>query len=115
MKLTARLLLSALLAAGLLAADRPHPVRKFVIQGHVAGLGPSHHAVVDLISHGRTVRRATTRSGGDYVFRNVLPGSYTVRPYHEHFRISPSFRTVAVTHRDHFHINFTAHPVSRRR
>jgi hypothetical protein len=115
MKLAARLLLSAFLAAGFAAADRPRPVHRFIIQGHVAGLGPSHRVVVVVTSPGKPPHRVTTQADGNYVLRNVLPGSYTVRPHHAQFRISPPFRTVAVTNQDRVHINFTAYPLARRR
>lgn len=116
MNVAARLLISACAAAALFAAaGGPHPLPRFTIEGHVAGLGPAHHAVLDFSSPGKPHRRVTTHDDGTYILRNVVPGSYSVRPSHSGYRFSPSFRTVAVTSHDRTNIDFTAHPLPHRR
>jgi hypothetical protein len=116
MNVAARLLISACIAAALVAAaGGPRPTPKYTVEGHVAGLGPSHRAALDFSSPGKPQRRVTTQGDGTYILRNVAPASYSVRPSHAGYSFSPSFRTVAVTNHDRTDIDFTAHPLPHRR
>jgi hypothetical protein len=99
----------AALAAGQPPGKAKGPVRRFEIQGRIAGSQPGHVVVVKTTGKGQ--HTATTRSDGTFVLRGVLPGSYSVRPQSQRYHFTPAFRTVAVTTQDAQSVNFTAHAV----
>lgn len=99
------------------ARPRPLPPPRHSISGDIRGLEAPHRATVVATGPHRTRRSTTTRADGTYIFRNLTPGTYTIRPSHPWHRFSPTFHTVGVSNHDAHSINFTAHerPRPRRR
>lgn len=97
------------------AAKKAPPPAKYTVTGTITGLAPSHHAQVKTSSNNHPPRTATTQTEGIYTLRNVVPGSYTVRPSRAGYAFSPTFRTVAVTTADRDGIDFVARPLPARK
>jgi hypothetical protein len=95
------------------AAQRRH-VPRFDVVGHVSGLD-GRRVVVRLISPSRPDHSTTTHRDGRFIFRDVAPGRYRVRPMDPRFRFSPEARTVVVTRHDIGGIGFHARELPRRR
>ena len=89
-------------------ANKP-PTKTYSIAGHVADLKVGFRATMKLSGNNKPNRTMTGQADGSFAFRNVPPGSYTVRPSNPKFTFSPSFHTVAVTDHDHEQVDFTAH------
>jgi hypothetical protein len=105
MNITIRTLLCISLAAALLpliGADKA-PTKappKYIMSGAITDMGPTHRARVVATSSGKPDRSVTMAADGTFTLKNVLPGSYTLRPSHALYNFSPTFRTVAVTDHD---------------
>ena len=113
MNIAIRTLLCIWLTAAILpliGADKAPPKAppKYVMSGTITGMGPTHRAKVTLTSNGKPDRSVTMAADGTYTLKNVLPGSYTVRPSHAFYNFSPTFRTVAVTDHDMTVLPFNA-------
>jgi hypothetical protein len=109
--MTARIWLLALAGCLLILVasfGAPPPLRHFEITGHIGGLGP-HHATVYLTAPHRPSHSATTRDDGSFIIRNVVPGSYTLRPRNPRFRFSPPAHGVGVSNHDVHGVRFEAH------
>ena len=122
MNITIRTLICIWLAAAFLpligankAPTKAPP--KYVISGSFSGLESTHRAKVTLTSSGKPDRSITMAADGTFTLRNVLPGSYSVRPSHAFYSFSPSFRTVAVTDHDITGLSFNAtmHPSKKKK
>jgi hypothetical protein len=121
MNITIRTLICICLAAALLpliGADKA-PTKappKYVVSGTITGMGPTHRARVAFTSNGKSDRFVTTTADGTFTLKNVLPGSYSVRPSHALYSFSPTFRTVAVTDHDMtvLPFNATMHPSKKK-
>ncbi len=92
------------MALALLAA--PKPVPRFDVTGHIDGL-ESRRVQVVARSSSRPTRSILTTSDGTFTIRDVMAGTYTIRPVDSRFRFSPTFHTVGVTHDVHG-VNFRA-------
>jgi hypothetical protein len=68
-----------------------------------------HRATVVATGPHRTRRSTATHPDGTYIFRNLTPGTYNVRPSPGLYRFTPTFHTAAVTNHDVYNVNFTAH------
>jgi hypothetical protein len=105
MNITIRTLICIWLAAAILpliGADKA-PTKappKYVLSGSITGMGSTHRARIVATSSGKPDRSVTMAADGTFTLKNILPGSYSVRPSHALYSFSPSFRTVAVTDHD---------------
>lgn len=91
------------------AKPRPLPPPRHSISGHIRGLEAPHHATVVATAPHKPPHSTATHADGTYIFRNLTPGTYHIRPSHGLYRFTPAFHTVAVTNHDVHSINFTAH------
>ncbi len=89
--------------------DRKESPPRFEVQGYIEGFVKGRPAVVRLT--GKTERSASVRPDGTFLLRGLPPGRYTVRPESRHYRFSPSFHTVGLTHHDIAGLKFVAHPL----
>ncbi len=56
--------------------------QKFTVEGTVSKRGEGlPHVIVSLTYNGRTRATARTDASGNYIFKNVLPGVYTIKAY----------------------------------
>jgi hypothetical protein len=105
MNITIRTLICIWLAAVLLPLSGANkaPTKappRYIMSGTITDMGPTHRARVIATSSGKPDRSTTMAADGTFTLRNVLPGSYTLRPSHTLYIFSPTFRTVAVTDHD---------------
>jgi ER membrane protein complex subunit 7, beta-sandwich domain len=89
-------------------APKKQPAPRYEVSGHVANMDPAYRVRVVLSAPNKPNRVTTIVADGTYVFRNVPPGAYEVRPVHALYRFSPEFHTAAVTTQNVIHIDFTA-------
>lgn len=108
---SASLLLTAALALGATppAGEKNPPPAKYDITGHIADISADFRAKLTLSGNRKPARTIAAQADGSFAFRNVGPGSYSLRPSHAKFTFSPSFHTVAITNHDVPNVNFTAH------
>jgi hypothetical protein len=102
--------LSSALLFGAAGPKAKPPVKTYDITGHLDQLSADFRGHVTLSGNRRPSRTTAAQADGTFAFRNVPPGSYTVRPKHGKFTFTPSFHTVAITDHDRDHVDFTAHP-----
>jgi hypothetical protein len=121
MNITIRTLTCIWLAAALLpligankAPTKAPP--KYIVSGSISGMESTHRAKVALTSSGKPDRSVTMAADGTFTLRNVVPGSYSLRPSHAFYSFSPSFRTVGVTDHDITGLSFhaTMHPSKKK-
>ncbi|MBL0313624.1 MAG: DUF2012 domain-containing protein [Holophagaceae bacterium] len=105
------LLLTTALALGAAApkGEKNTPPANYDITGHIADISADYRAKLALSGNRKPTRAITAQADGSFAFRNVSPGSYSLRPSHAKFTFSPAFHTVAITNHDVPNVNFTAH------
>ncbi|MCX5885758.1 MAG: carboxypeptidase regulatory-like domain-containing protein, partial [Proteobacteria bacterium] len=82
-------------------------VRGFTVSGQVK-LDSSGLAGVTVVLSGTTSVSTQTDSQGNYIFSDVVPGSYTVTPGKQGYGFSPASQTVTITEGNMAGVNFTA-------
>lgn len=104
------LLLSPVIRVEAGAQKKPaSQVQKYSITGHIAELSADYRAKLSISGNHKPTRTITAQADGSFAFRDVGPGSYSIRPTHPKFSFSPTFHTVAITDHDVGSVNFTAH------
>lgn len=89
----------------------PHPredVRTVRVRGKVVGLEGNDHALIR--ADGPRRIRTTTRVGGVFELRGLVPGAYTITPYNQRYAFCPSGRRLEVGPKDIENLRFTASP-----
>lgn len=81
---------------------------RYEISGRIDGIPTPRRATVVAKAHNRPSHSVTTHADGTFILRNLLPGTYEIRPRHNSFLFSPTFHTVAVTTHDVGNVHFTA-------
>lgn len=84
------------------------PAQRYALAGHITGLGGSHRVMIKVT--GSHTYSTVSRTDGSYEIRNVLPGSYDVRPSSPAYLFAPTFHSAAITTHDVRSVNFTARP-----
>jgi hypothetical protein len=88
---------------------------RYTISGRIDGIPTPRRATVVATGHNRPSHSITTHADGTFIFHNLLPGTYEIRPRHNSFLFSPSFHTVALTSHDVGNVHFTARERPRKR
>ncbi|MGD0013836.1 MAG: carboxypeptidase-like regulatory domain-containing protein [Bryobacteraceae bacterium] len=95
------------------AKPRPLPPPRHSISGHISGLEAPHHATVVATGPHGARHSTATHPDGTYIFHNLTPGTYNIRPSQGLYRFTPTFHTVAVTNHDVHNVSFAAHEQPR--
>jgi len=91
-----------------LAWGPPPGQRGGQLTGKVTGLAGADHVVIRV--EGPETYRTTTRFQGRWDINGVLPGRYTVTPYHNRYRFEPQSRVVVVAEEPVLDLDFEAIP-----
>ena len=81
---------------------------RYTISGRIDGISAPRRATLAAKSHNKPTHSTTTHADGTFIFGNLPPGTYEIRPWHGSLLFSPSFHTVAVTTHDVGNVHFTA-------
>lgn len=98
---------------GVTTTSQSTTVTHFSVRGHVSGLEPRQHAWVR-VQNARTQRSASTGADGSFEVKNLLPGTYVVKPEKPGYTFTPASRTVNLKSGDVEGLEFKARRQSSR-
>jgi len=91
------------------------PPPRYTVSGRITGMAPHRHATLRLYAPGKPSHSATMHDDGTFLIRNVLRGTWALKPTHPLYLFDPNLRTVVITNHNETDRDFTAREIPKKK